>query len=120
LQQPKVTYAPGVVLNVCPAAVTRATPDRVWGVVTASERFADWTDATFVSAHPPGSATKGQVVRLRASGLGPSWPVTIEVGDMDPNHRWIDLIARLPLGLENREHLTLTATPEGGTLVRFN
>ena len=109
-----------MIVNVCPAAVTWATPDRVWEVVTASEHFGDWTDATFVSAQPPGPAAKGQVVTLHASGLGRSWPVTIEVGDMDPNRRWIDLIARLPLGLENREHLTLTETPEGGTLVRFN
>ena len=109
-----------MVVNVCPAAVTSASPERVWQVVTASERLGEWTDAKFVSANPPGPATPGQVISLTAKGLGRVWPVAIEVGAMDPGHRWIDLLARLPLGLENHEHLTLTETPEGGTLIRFN
>ena len=109
-----------MIVNVCPAAVTSASPDRVWRVVTDSEHFGDWTDARFVSAIPPGPATTGQVIHLQAGGFGRVWPVSIEVGDMDTRHRWIDLLARLPLGLENREHLTLTSTPEGGTLIRFN
>ena len=109
-----------MIVNTCPAAVTSASPERVWQVVTDTERLGDWADATFVSAHPPGLAATGQVVNLRASGLGRTWRVTIEVGDMDPGHRWIDLLARLPLGLENHEHLTLAETPEGGTLIRFN
>ena len=39
---------------------------------------------------------------------------------MEPQSRWIDLFVRLPFGIENHEHVTLTATEEGGTLVRFN
>lgn len=109
-----------MIVNVCPAATTQAAPDRVWQVVTDSERFGDWADAKFVSAQPPGGAVPGQVVNLEARGLGRTWPVTIEVEKMDPDRRWIDLLARLPLGLENYEHLTLTPTPEGGTLIRFN
>ena len=109
-----------VVVNVCPAAVTRATPDRVWQVITETERLGEWVGATFVSAHPPGPARPGQVVNLQARGFGRAWPVTIEVGQMDAARRWIDLLARLPLGLENHEHLTLTETPGGGTLIRFN
>lgn len=109
-----------MVVNVCPAAVTSASPDRVWQVLVDTERIGEWTDATFVSVKPSGPAVSGQVVSLTARGLGRTWPVTIEVGHMDPGHRWIDLLARLPLGLENHEHLTLAETPEGGTLIRFN
>ncbi|HEY5034293.1 MAG TPA: hypothetical protein VIJ30_04155 [Candidatus Dormibacteraeota bacterium] len=47
-------------------------------------------------------------------------PIDIEVRGVDPQRRWIDLVVRLPFGVENHEHLTLTETAEGGTLVRFN
>jgi len=60
------------------------------------------------------------VIRLAAHGYGREWPVAIEVDEVDPDRRWIDLTVHLPLGLVNREHVTLTATDAGGTLVRFN
>lgn len=107
-------------VNVCPAAVTSAPPDRVWEVLTTPERFGEWQDAMFVSASPPGPVKPGQVIKLSARSLGRSWPVTIEVTDVDPQRRWIDLLVRLPFGIENHEHVTLTETKNGGTLVRFN
>ena len=109
-----------MIVNVCPAAVTSAPPERVWHLLTELERFGEWNDATLVSADPPGPARAGQTIHLKAPGFGRDWPVTIEVRDIDPQHRWIDLLVHLPLGLENREHVTLTNTKEGGTLVRFN
>lgn len=110
----------GVVVNVCPAAVTRASPKRIWDVLTAPEQFGDWVDARFISAEPAGRARPGQVIRMSAPELGRQWPVRIEVVDIDPQHRWIDLVAYLPFGVENHERITLTETKEGGTLVRFN
>jgi len=109
-----------VIVNVCPAAVTPASPDRVWRELTAPERFADWNDATYLSSEPAGPVRPGQTIRLEAPSFGRSWPVTIEVRDMDPQHRWIDLLIHLPFGIDNQEHLTLTLTETGGTLVRFN
>ena len=109
-----------MIVNVCPGAVTSASPDRLWQVITDNERLGEWSDAVFVSANPPGRATTGQVVQLQTRGLGRTWPVTIEIGAIDPDRRWIDMLVRLPLGLENHEHITLTPTPEGGTLIRFN
>jgi ligand-binding SRPBCC domain-containing protein len=109
-----------VIVNVCPAAVTSAPPDRVWRVLTTLERFGDWNDATFVSADPPGPIERGQVIHLTAPALGRKWPVTIEVGEFDPNKRWIDLLVSLPFGVHNHERVTLTQTDAGGTLVRFN
>ena len=55
-----------------------------------------------------------------APAFGRDWPLTIDVRDLDPQHRWIDLVAHLPFGVDNHEHLTLTETKDGGTLVRFN
>jgi hypothetical protein len=39
---------------------------------------------------------------------------------VDPQRRWIDLLVRLPFGIDNHEHVTLTETKDGGTLVRLN
>jgi hypothetical protein len=56
---------------------------------------------------------------MSAPELGRRWPVRIDVGEMDPGHGWIDLVAYLPFGIANHERITLTAI-EGGTLVQFN
>jgi len=109
-----------MVVNVCPAAVTTASPDAVWEIVTAPARFGEWADADYVSSDPPGAIKPGQSVHLSARGLGRRWPVTIDVRDIDPQRRSLDLLVRLPFGVENHNHITLTARPEGGTLVRFN
>jgi ligand-binding SRPBCC domain-containing protein len=109
-----------MVVNVCPAAVTSALPERVWEVLTTPERFGEWQDATFVSASPPGPVVPGQTIHLSARSMGRSWPVTLEVRNVDPQRRWIDLLVRLPFGIDNHEHVTLAETKNGGTLVRFN
>jgi uncharacterized protein YndB with AHSA1/START domain len=109
-----------VVVNVCPAALTAAAPERIWAVLTAPERFGEWADARFLSAEPPGTARPGQVIKLAAPSLGREWPVSIDIIDVDPQQSWIELVAHLPFGVENHERITLTMTKEGGTLVRFN
>lgn len=111
---------PGLIVSVCPAAVTPVTPERVWRVLTSPARFGEWNDATYLSSDPPGPVKPGQKIHLTAPAFGRGWPVTIEVRDVDPQSRWIDLRVSLPFGIDNREHVTLTETPEKGTLVRFN
>jgi Activator of Hsp90 ATPase homolog 1-like protein len=109
-----------MVVNVCPAAVTVASPARVWGVLTKPDRFGEWVDARFLRAEPPGPARAGQRIVMSAPSLGRRWPVTIDVESMDPQRRWIELLVRLPFGVTNQERVTLTETEAGGTLVRFN
>jgi ligand-binding SRPBCC domain-containing protein len=109
-----------VIVNVCPAAVTKAPPDKVWKVIEATDRLGEWTDATVVSVEPRGPAQPGQVVTLGGRALGRYWLFSIDVRDVDPQRRWIDLVVHLPFGIENYEHMTLTETKEGGTLIRFN
>lgn len=49
-----------MIVNVCPAAVTMASPERVWDAATEVERLDEWADATVVSADPPGRVVAGQ------------------------------------------------------------
>lgn len=109
-----------MLVNVCPTATTKAPPDSVWSLIASPERWDQWTDAAFVSAAPRGPAHPGQVIRFAGPALGRKWTFTIAVRDVDPLHRWIDLVAHFPFGIDLDEHLTLTETKEGGTLVRFN
>jgi uncharacterized protein YndB with AHSA1/START domain len=109
-----------VIVNVCPAAVTSASPERVWQVITNLERGDEWLDARVLSAEPPGPMTSGQTINLSAPSLGREFAVTMEVRDLDPHHLWVDLVVHLPFGIDNHEHLTLTKTEDGGTLLRFN
>lgn len=108
-----------MIVNVCPAGVARVPPDRVWGAIASFERWPEWADAVVASVEPPGPIRKGQHVRMHAPRLR-FLQFTIDVGDIDPQRRWIDLVARFPFGITNFEHLTLTETEQGGTLVRFN
>ena len=109
-----------MIVNVCPAATSSAPPDRFWEILVDPPAYERWADARFVSASPDGPVRAGTVIAMKAPALGREWPVRLEVTDLDPGRRWIDIVAHLPLGIANFEHLTLTATPEGGTLIRFN
>ena len=109
-----------MIVNVCPAAVTKAPAERLWRLIEATDRLGDWTDAAVVRVEPPGPAQKGQVIWMGGRALGRQWRFSIDVREVDPQHRWIDLVVHLPFGIENYEHLTLTETKEGGTLIRFN
>ena len=88
-------------------------------MLTTPERFGEWMDATFVSADPPVPVKPGQTIRLSAPSLGRRWPVLIDVVDVDPQKRWLDLVVRLPFRIDNHERVTLAETKQG-TLVRFN
>ena len=109
-----------MIVNVCPAAVSKAPPERIWSVLTAPDRVHEWNDASYVAAEPPGAMTVGQVIKLTAPGFGRQWPVRFDVRDVDPQNRWLDVVVHLPFGVVNHERITLTETKEGGTLVRFN
>ena len=109
-----------MIVNVCPAGITRAPEDRLWELLTTPELFEEWQGAKLVSATPPGALTPGQHVVLSSSFLGRWLRFTFEIGGIDPNRQWIDLTARFPFGIVNHERITLTPTNDGATLVRFN
>jgi ligand-binding SRPBCC domain-containing protein len=109
-----------MMVNVCPSGIANAPPEGVWQVLTNTEGYGDWADAAVVGVHPPGPASAGQQIELAPRALGRRWQVTIDVVRMDPDRRWIDLVARVPFGVVNREHITLSPMDDGRTLIRFN
>ena len=109
-----------MIVKICPAATTTAPPDRIWSVMTAPERVGEWNDATYVRSEPPRPVQPGQVIYMTAPALGRRWPVTFHIEGLDPRRRWADMLVKLPFGIENHEHITLTETRDGGTIVRFN
>ena len=109
-----------VIVNVCPAAASSAPPDRFWEILINPRAYERWADAKFISSEPAGPVGAGTLIRMTSRGFGRTWPVLLEVTGLDANRRWIDIVAHLPLGIANHEHLTLTDMPGGGTLIRFN
>ena len=108
------------IVNVCPFGTASAPAETVWKVLVAPERFGEWQDAKVVEIRPRGPAQPGQCIKLDAPGLGWRFRVTIDVLDLDPHHRWIDLSVHLPFGIVNRERVTLSEVDDTHTLVRFN
>jgi uncharacterized protein YndB with AHSA1/START domain len=106
-------------VSVCPSAVVEAPVKRVWELVTSPEGFDTWTDATLVAADPNGPARRGQRLRLATRAFGRGFPVTIDVLEVDDERHLLHLRVELPFGLVNDETVTLTATGDGRTLVRF-
>ena len=109
-----------MIVNVCPSGIANAPLAAVWQVLMSTEHCGDWADAEVVSVQPAGTATPGQRIELAPRAFGRRWHATIEVGRMDSDGRWIDLVARTPLGIINREHITLSSVDGNRTLVRFN
>ena len=108
-----------VIVNVCPMQIANAPPDVVWEVLTDTERYGDWTDTEVVRVDPSGPASPGQHLDLATRALARRWTATIDIGRMDTDRRWIDMVARTFLFV-NREHITLSPVDSGRTLVRFN
>jgi ligand-binding SRPBCC domain-containing protein len=109
-----------MIVNVCPTAIAHAPPEAVWQVLVDTEHYGDWADAQVVSVDPAGPACSGQRIELAPRALGRRWHASIEIGRLDNDRRWIDMVARTPFGVVNREHITLTTMGGGRTMIRFN
>ena len=109
-----------MLVNVCPSGFADAPSEHVWSILATTERYGEWVDAEVLSITPPGPAQPGQHLELGPRFLGRRLRATIDVEDVDPQRRWLQLLARVPFGIENHERITLTPWEEHRTLVRFN
>jgi hypothetical protein len=107
-------------LTTCPIATIRAPADLVWALLLDTAGYGRWADVEVVSAEPSGLAVPGQVVRARTRGLGRWWAVRFDVRDvMVAEHRFAVDVA-LPMGIVNREVITVHSVSPGETRVGFN
>lgn len=106
-------------VSVCPTALVEAPVEHVWDLLTSPERFDSWTDASLVSAEPPGRARAGQRLCLVTRALGRSHRIEMSVLEVDAERRRLRLLVHLPLGLLNDETISLVVAGEDRTLVRF-
>jgi hypothetical protein len=73
-----------------------------------------------VSVEPPGALEAGQVIRLRTSAAGRSWPVRWDVLDVDARQHRITVDIHVPLGIVNHEVIILRPVAGDQTFVAFN
>ncbi len=91
----------------------------VWGLLTRPESYDTWADAKLVAAEPEGDVRPGQHLRLVTRAIGLTFAITMDVLDVDAEHRRLHLIINLPLGVVNDEMITLADAGKRRTLVRF-
>jgi uncharacterized protein YndB with AHSA1/START domain len=109
----------GTSVSVCPSALVEAPIERVWDVLTSPVGLDAWADASLVWADPPGPARPGQRLRLTTPAFGRTFPVGIDVLEVDADRHRLHFLVDLPLGLVNDETVTMTDTGDTRTLVRF-
>jgi uncharacterized protein YndB with AHSA1/START domain len=114
-----VASAAPVSVSVCPSALVDAPVERVWDLLTRPEGFDLWSEAALVAAEPEGRAHAGQLLHLVTRSLGWAFAITIEVLEVDAEHRRLHLLVDLPFGVANDEVITLADAGDGRCLVRF-
>ena len=101
-------------MEVCPTDVVRATPARVWALLTDSSLF-QWVDGKLIEA-PPRLAAVGDCARFSAGlGFGFSWTVL----GIEPS-RQLALDVVLPFGMGNRITIVISPIDDERCRVTFN
>ena len=103
----------------CPVTTVAAPVGTVWPLLVEPANYRSWVDAEVVAVDPPGPLRAGQVLSLRTSAAGRSWPVRWDVLEVDPAEHRMALDIRLPFGIVNHEVITCRATSEERTFVAF-
>jgi uncharacterized protein YndB with AHSA1/START domain len=101
-------------MEVSATDVLLAPAERIWQLLTAPRKLAQWTRTKLVEG-PACPMSAGDHVVLRAGGLS----ITFDVLDMRPP-RQLMLRARLPFGVTNREQIQITPIDAHSSRVTFN
>jgi uncharacterized protein YndB with AHSA1/START domain len=98
----------------CPTDVIRATPTRVWQLLTNPARF-DWLGVKIIEA-PARSLAEGDRLRFgSAPGLRLSWTVL----SVEPL-RTLELDIKMPLGIRNHEIIVVSPVGVDSSRVTFS
>lgn len=107
-------------IEVCPAGVTDAGIETVWGLVANLPGYPAWADVKdVVSCEPAGPAVAGQHAVMRTVAAGLRFPVTFDVLEVAADVHTIELDIGLPFGLRNAERIVCQSIAPGRTVVRF-
>jgi uncharacterized protein YndB with AHSA1/START domain len=98
----------------CPTDVIRATPERVWELLTNPARFG-WLGVKVIES-PARNLAVGDRLRFRpAPGLRASWTVL----SIEPL-RTLELDVKVPLGIRNHETVVVSPAGVDSCRVTFN
>lgn len=106
-------------ISTCPMMVVKTPAGAVWEIIFDPETYGAWTDAKPQSIIPPGKAAPGQTVHAKASALGISRDVTVNVEAVDVDKRTLDLTTHLPFGITVHNHITIQPIDAGTCQVSF-
>ena len=95
-------------LSVCPAAIVAAPVETVWSLLMDPAAYGPMWDVRVERVLPEGHVTAGQIIEMKARGLGRDWSVTFKIGQVDVARHTLDLDAAFPLGIGVHEHLVCT------------
>ena len=105
-----------MMLRVCPTEVVRASPDRIWDLLTTPRELAAWSETKLVEA-PERELRAGDRLMLAA---GRGWfRVTFHVRDVQ-RPRLLSIHIRLPFGVINEETIHVSPIGSSESRVTFN
>src|SRR5262245_52571281 len=104
-------------IQVCPTDIVKASPDRIWNLLTSPRELAGWSDTTLVHA-PDREITAGDQLVLGA-GIAHWFRVVFQVREATrPRSLSIDI--RLPFGVTNDETIDIAPLGSDTCRVTFN
>ena len=106
-------------VTACPVTIIDAPLARVWSLLVDPHQL-DRANLRFEAAEPEGPAHVGQRWRCTTTAPGKRWPVEMTVTSIAENQQSLGLDIALPLGIRNREHITLARLADDRTRVQFN
>jgi len=104
-------------IHVCPTDIVRASPDRIWDLLTNPRELAGWSDTVVIDA-PEREITTGDRLVLGA-GLAYRFRVIFHVREA-ARPRLLSINVRLPFGVTNHETIAIIPVESNACRVTFN
>lgn len=108
-------------IQTCPTDIIRATPDRIWELLTVPRELAHWSGMKIIEApaRPLTAPLRAGDRLVLGPPLGAKLRLTFQVvAAMPPLELRVEV--RLPLGITNHEVTRITALGSGECRVTYN